>query len=42
MGDLYSDVALCDFLIVAAYSQLPISNPWVINRTEVEVPYLGD
>ena len=26
----------------ASYSGLPISNPWVINRTEVEVPYLGD
>ena len=24
------------------YSRLPISNPRVINRTEVEVPYLGD
>ena len=24
------------------YSQLPISNPRVINKTEVEVPYLGD
>ena len=24
------------------YSRLPISNPRVINRTKVEVPYLGD
>ena len=30
------------FECILDYSRLPISNPRVINRTEVEVPYLGD